>query len=352
MNERLTMPRLAALLAAKTGLPQKTCEDYLRQIITTVSEALAKGENVRISGLGTFKLVHVEPRRSVDVNTGEPVVLPARRKVVFVPSKEMASLANAPFAMFEAVELAEGVTEAELDSLEQAPTVSADISEPSETILNDDPGMFSYELSDDDNTDVAGIEPAAEEASGPGQHLPVLYQGSYDDIARMKRRRFGYGFMAGFISAVALLGLLASWVWYDGRCADPTCEYRDNTVQVVPADTVAADTVASMTFDTAVAAAEVPQIDTQPSDAPAKKVYDYVSTTRYLTTIAKEHYGNYNLWPYIYEENKAFLGHPDRIRPGTRVVVPPLSKYGVNPGDPAAIAEAKRLGVAIYARYK
>ncbi len=38
--------------------------------------------------------------------------------------------------------------------------------------------------------------------------------------------------------------------------------------------------------------------------------------------MAKEHYGNYNLWPYIYEENKAILGHPDRIRPGTKVIVP------------------------------
>ena len=68
--------------------------------------------------------------------------------------------------------------------------------------------------------------------------------------------------------------------------------------------------------------------------------------------MAKEHYGNYHLWPYIYEENKAILGHPDRIRPGTKVRIPSLDKYGVNPKDPAAIAKAKKMGVAIYARYK
>ncbi|MDE7115438.1 MAG: hypothetical protein K2O56_03325, partial [Muribaculaceae bacterium] len=92
--------------------------------------------------------------------------------------------------------------------------------------------------------------------------------------------------------------------------------------------------------------AEVP---TRPSDEP---VYDTITKTRYLTTMAKEHYGNYNLWPYIYEENKAILGHPDRIRPGTKVIVPPLSKYGVNPSDPDDIAKAKKKGVAIYARYQ
>ena len=87
--------------------------------------------------------------------------------------------------------------------------------------------------------------------------------------------------------------------------------------------------------------------DTAPSDTP---VYDVVTTTRYLTTIASEHYGNFNLWPYIYEENKAILGHPDRIKPGTRIVVPPLSKYGVNPKNKSDIDKAKKMGKEIYSR--
>ena len=91
-----------------------------------------------------------------------------------------------------------------------------------------------------------------------------------------------------------------------------------------------------------------PPVPTQPSD---KKVYDTITKTRYLTTMAKDHYGNYHLWPYIYKENEKILGHPDRIRPGTKVVVPPLSKYGVNPDNKADIDKAKKLGNEIYARY-
>ena len=91
-----------------------------------------------------------------------------------------------------------------------------------------------------------------------------------------------------------------------------------------------------------------PPVPTQPSD---KKVYDTITKTRYLTTMAKDHYGNYHLWPYIYQENEKILGHPDRIRPGTKVVVPPLSKYGVNPDNKADIDKAKKLGNEIYARY-
>lgn len=90
-------------------------------------------------------------------------------------------------------------------------------------------------------------------------------------------------------------------------------------------------------------------VDTKPSD---KKTYDTVTKTRYLTTISRQHYGNYHFWPYIYKENEKILGHPDRIKPGTKVVVPNLSKYGVNPNKAADIAKAKKMGAEIYARYK
>ena len=118
-----------------------------------------------------------------------------------------------------------------------------------------------------------------------------------------------------------------------------------------PVRTIAPDTAKpASTPDTV--GASVPASDqapTQPSDT--KKVYDTVSTTRYLTTIARQHYGNQHFWPYIYEENKAILGHPNRIKPGTRVVVPDLRKYGVDPKNAADIAEAKRREAEIYARY-
>lgn len=67
--------------------------------------------------------------------------------------------------------------------------------------------------------------------------------------------------------------------------------------------------------------------------------------------MAKAHYGNYHLWPIIYEENKAKLGHPDRIRPGTPVVIPTLNKYGIDPFNKNDVEKIKKLGIEIYARY-
>lgn len=87
---------------------------------------------------------------------------------------------------------------------------------------------------------------------------------------------------------------------------------------------------------------------TSPSDI---KAMDRVTNTRYLTTMAKEHYGNYNLWPYIYIENEGKLGHPDRIKPGTIVVIPNIEKYSIDPSNPKDIEKARKLGVEIYKKY-
>ena len=92
-----------------------------------------------------------------------------------------------------------------------------------------------------------------------------------------------------------------------------------------------------------------PAAPTTPSDI---KATDKVTNTRYLTTMAKEHYGNYNFWPYIYLENEAKLGHPDRIKPGTVVVIPYLDKYDIDPTDPADIEKAKQAGIEIYKKYQ
>lgn len=77
--------------------------------------------------------------------------------------------------------------------------------------------------------------------------------------------------------------------------------------------------------------------------------YDMIGKNRFLTTMAREYYGNPDFWPYIYEENG--FGHPDKIKPGTKVVIPSLNKYGVNPQSASDREKAKRLAKEIYARY-
>ena len=131
--------------------------------------------------------------------------------------------------------------------------------------------------------------------------------------------------------------------------AEAVLPSADTAAAIPSADAAKAAPVSEAETNVPETAKKEDVVPTAPSD---RKVYDTISKTRYLTTMAKDHYGNYNLWPIIYEENKSFLGHPDRIRPGTQVVIPPLSKYGVDPSNPADVAKAKKKGVEIYSRYK
>ena len=75
----------------------------------------------------------------------------------------------------------------------------------------------------------------------------------------------------------------------------------------------------------------------------AKKgqVTDVVTSQIVLTTLAEKHYGSPWFWVYIYEENKAIISNPNNIRPGTRVVIPPADKYGINPNDKASLKKAQ-----------
>ncbi len=79
-------------------------------------------------------------------------------------------------------------------------------------------------------------------------------------------------------------------------------------------------------------------------------VTDTVKSNRYLTTMAMKHYGKKKFWVYIYEENKEKLQDPDMIPANTVVVIPPPSKYGIQPGNPASEADAEKRAAEIAKR--
>lgn len=115
MNSRLTIQDLAGYLADYTGKDKKETELFLKEFIAVVTEEVYAGRMVKIKGLGTFKIIPVEKRESVHVNTGERFVIPAHYKFSFLPDKELKELVNRPFSFFETTELNEGVDFSDLD---------------------------------------------------------------------------------------------------------------------------------------------------------------------------------------------------------------------------------------------
>jgi nucleoid DNA-binding protein len=110
MNERLSLQDLIDLLAKKQEITRKEAEAFLRELIAVISENIESNEPVKIKDFGTFKLIKVNARKSVDVNTGEAIEIAAHLKLSFIPDKSLKEAINRPFAHFGSVVLEEGVS--------------------------------------------------------------------------------------------------------------------------------------------------------------------------------------------------------------------------------------------------
>ncbi len=105
MNERINWQELSALLAEKSGITKREAEAFLKEYFDTITSALVEDKMVKVKRLGTFKLTLVNDRASVDVTTGERVVIPAHYKVSYTPDTQLSETINEPFALFESVEM-------------------------------------------------------------------------------------------------------------------------------------------------------------------------------------------------------------------------------------------------------
>ena len=115
MENKINISLLAGLISEKTNRTRKICEDFIKELFSIVGDELTKGEQVRIKGFGTFKLIDIESRKSIDISTGEEIEIPAHSRVIFVPAKELSSVINQPFAIFDSVELSDEIP---LESIE------------------------------------------------------------------------------------------------------------------------------------------------------------------------------------------------------------------------------------------
>ncbi len=119
MGERINIQNLIDLLATKKGISKKDAEVFLKEMFAIIEQALQTDKYVKIKGLGTFKLIEVDSRESVNVNTGERIEIQGHTKVSFAPEAGIRDLINKPFSHFETVILNEGVVFDDVSSGEE-----------------------------------------------------------------------------------------------------------------------------------------------------------------------------------------------------------------------------------------
>jgi DNA-binding protein HU len=126
------MKDIARCLVDKHGVKVSDAERFIALMIDVINEGVQRERQVKIKGLGTFKLTSVSSRESVDVNTGERIVIEGRDKISFTPDNAMKELVNRPFSQFETVVVNEGV-ELE-DEFEEQLEESTPVEEKTESV--------------------------------------------------------------------------------------------------------------------------------------------------------------------------------------------------------------------------
>lgn len=155
---------ITSALAKQYKLSVADATAFVDAIFTIVSSELKNGKQVKIKGLGTFKVQSVKPRESVNVNTGERVLIKGHDKITFTPDTAMKELVNKPFSQFETVVINDGVNTEELERVPAEETT-----EGVKTELADDSPIegAAEDVADDvEKTENVKVKPA-----GPVQNL-------------------------------------------------------------------------------------------------------------------------------------------------------------------------------------
>ena len=383
MNNIVNLSELITRVAKVTGTDTNTARRFLRGFFATIEDGLAEGESVSIKNIGTF-------RRNSDPLSG------MSGAVVFIPDNAVSEEVNKPFSMFEPVELADGIEPAELDQAEEpqeepAPEEPVHEPEPEETTLPEETSApeeparpydvaaitepetveIRHEaapepiLAKSVTTEIPAApihpkpEPELEAEPEPAEEEPAEEELTEESTPDEEPRRRSLLWLWIAIGLIAGGGLGYFFAMNDPSIPDiETIEESEPEIEPVALPEVAVDSIG-------IASAQTAAPDTAPAEAPAAEpapaveepkpqkeaVYDTVTSTRYLAKMAREYYGKSIYWVFIYDANSDKLGDPNKVSPGTRVLIPDKESLpGSNTAERDKIAE--RLSADIQKRFK
>ena len=127
MDNKINLSQLADLLSQAGGMSKSASEQFVKNFFDIISQNVLSDGLVKVKGLGTFKLLDMEDRESVNVNTGERFTIEGHQKISFTPDADLKERINKPFAAFETVEISEEQANeiAKMDAESDAPKADA-----------------------------------------------------------------------------------------------------------------------------------------------------------------------------------------------------------------------------------
>ena len=372
MNNRLAIQDLAGLLAEYTGKDKNSSERFLREFIAVESAGVYTDNLVKVKGLGTCKIIPVEKRESIHVNTGERFVIPEHYKFSFLPDKELRELVNKPFSFFETTELRENVDFTDMDVVLDEPDIKETEDESIEEMIpeekhfpeeepvvfseegsavppEEDPVVFSEEepagQPEDEGMDT--LEPVVDErsdSSGPDSPSEEVETGPDAERKKPRTKRIAVVSMFVFLLMLFNIGLYLNRTYFFKKEKEPL---RIDTVfpkgETIATEAVPDTTIVFANEDSSQTVGEttVENPEVEP-EAVSPKVIARVKIEpgSRLTLISLKYYGSKLFWVYLYEYNRAVITDPNNVPIGTVIEVPAPEMYGIDRRDRSSIEKA------------
>ena len=354
MAEKLSWTELRRILASRAGVSEKEANTFLTALNAEIVEALKTDKQVKINGLGIFKLQAVAPRKSVNVATGEAITIEGYNKVAFVPEagvKELIERSGEPrtediipdgnTAQPEADPIKKLGSQAEeivdiLGELGQSPKEEdkpEKVQEP-EAVIEQEPIK--------EPEPVVVPEPVKEPE--PVFYVPQSQQTQEPEPPKKKEKKHHFLRDTLICVVILLLLLLVGYFFLRSQLSDLIDSFlpdktqteqvavaTDSTAAAIPAP-IESPAEGELTEEQLLAEFLEASGETEEAETPSDEIYEDIIAIEpmheasRLTWMSKRFYGTKAYWPYIYDANKDHISNPSKIDVGTPIRVPKLTE--------------------------
>ena len=351
MADKLSWTELRRILANRSGVTEKEANAFLNAYNAQLVEALKQDKQVKVNGLGTFRLQAVAPRKSVNVTTGEEITIPGYNKIVFSPEagvKELIEKGGKAVPLSSAA----GKTE-EIDPLhklgaqaEEIVDILGDLGQSPKEEKEPNPVVAVKEPKVEEPKPVVVVEEPKVTEPKPVVVVKEPKVVVVEKQEKQEKPKKKYHFVRDTLICVVILLLLlligyfflrnrlSGWM-EDLLKGKPETEQVEATPVATPNEAGSAEEATpgdALTEEQILAEFLACSGEAEDEETPDGAIYEELITIEpmheasRLAWMSKRYYGDKVYWPYLYDANKDKISNPSKITAGTPIRVPKLTK--------------------------
>jgi DNA-binding protein HU-beta len=331
MSNKVTYANIIEALSRETDFSKQKSEAFAKALISRVKEELQEIGKASITNFGSFKVKEVAERQGKNPQTGEPITIPAHKRVSFTPYKALREKVNAKYAHLETELIEEEEPKQEPESTEPEEKAEESVDQKAETIFSFDEEASVEDQAgegEEEKTPFVFDEPDEEESE------PEIVD---EPIQDKEEERSSKVVLISLIAAIFAVAMVSFWWFF----------LRSDT------DSLPSEQAAVEQPQTPEAMNQIVENEAEEESSQGTSSYE-VNQDEWYWVIANKVYGSSKFWPLIYQENFTLETHPDSLNNNVELKVPDLEGSADNPtkGDYQRLAEATMMVSESYRKFR